>query len=335
MTTADLTRLTQAAPGATAVTLAVLHGGQRHVWCHGTPAAGARPTTPATAYEIGSVTKTFTALLLAQLAAQGRVNLHDPIDAHLPRHHRPRTPGGAAITLLHLATHTSGLPRLPPGLLTRALPAYFTNPYAAYSEEEFHRCLPRTRVRHRPGTRLTYSNYGMALLGHTLAHATATPYPALLTETVCRPLGLTATHCGPPPTGQATGHRAGRPLPPFALPALPAAGALRTTAEDLLTYLHALLHPHTTPLTHALLAVQKPRLRAPRSRDHLCLAWNLRHVDGHTLLFHSGATRGFTVFAGFAPRTGTALAALANTGPRLGGRFVQCAYTTLKRLCGS
>lgn len=330
MTAADLARLVRVAPGASAVTLAVARDGAHDVYCHGHRSRGGPPNTPDTAFEIGSVTKTFTALLLAELAAQDRLGLHDPIDAHLPPAHRPTSPQGTRITLLHLATHTSGLPRLPPGLLGRALPTYFTNPYARYGTEHFHQALRRTRTRHRPGSRLTYSNYGMGLLGHTLARTTGTDYPSLLAARVCGPLGLTSTNCGT--AGQATGYRGNRPLPPFTMPALPAAGALRSTGPDLLRYLQAHLAPRATPLSTALHTVQRPRLRAPGSQDSRCLAWNLREVGGRTFLFHSGATRGFTTFVGFCPESRTALAALANTGPRLGGRFVQTAYALLKRL---
>ncbi|MEU9034099.1 serine hydrolase domain-containing protein [Streptomyces sp. NPDC048352] len=330
--TPDLTGLVEAAPGASAVTLAVARGGTHDVYCHGRLSHGGRPNTPETAYEIGSVTKTFTALLLAELAAQGRLGLHDPIDAHLPPQHRPTPPHGTRITLLHLATHTSGLPRLPPGLLARALPTYFTNPYARYLTRHFHRDLRRTRTRRPPGSRLAYSNYGMALLGHTLTQATVADYPALLAEHLCRPLGLTSTTCGPAPAGQATGHRGDKPLPPFEIPALPAAGAVRSTGPDLLRYLQALLTPADTPMAAALHTVQQPRLRVPRSQDRLCLAWNLREADGRTILFHSGATRGFTAFTGLCPQSGTAVAALANTGPRSDGRFVRTAYALLKQL---
>ncbi|MEV6787677.1 serine hydrolase [Streptomyces sp. NPDC051098] len=109
-------------------------------------------------------------------------------------------------------------------------------------------------------------------------------------------------------------------------------GALRSTGPDLLRYLQAHLAPATTPMATALHTVQQPRLRAPRSEDRLCLAWNLRDISGRTFLFHSGATRGFTTFIGFCPQTRTALAALANTGPHRRGRFVQSAYLLMKQL---
>lgn len=182
--------------------------------------------------------------------------------------------------------------------------------------------------------RLLYSNYGLALLGRLLAQTAGADYPQVLAERVCRPLGLTGTGCGPQPVAQAVGHRHGRPLPPWHMPGLPAAGALRSTGNDLLRYLGAHLQPAGEPLAAALREVQKPRLRIPRSTDELCLISNRRHLDDGPLLFHSGATRGFTCFTGFAPHAGVAVAAMANTGPEPKGRFVHTAYAVLRRPTG-
>ncbi|MEU8133449.1 serine hydrolase domain-containing protein [Streptodolium elevatio] len=347
--TADiLADLVQASPGATAVTLAAIHDGRSEVLCHGREFAGGAPATPATAYEVGSVTKTFTALLLADSVARGEVRLSDPVDAYLPAGCRPRVAAGGPMTLLHLATHTSGLPRLPPGLAVRALPNWSDNPYAAFSDDQFRAALPRTRVTNRPGSRVRYSNYGVALLGRLLAGAAGRTYPELLAERVCRPLGLTATGCAPDPVAQAVGHRRGRPLPPWRIPGLPAAGALRSTGDDMLRYLAAHLTPTSTPqagalstgalptgappMADALREVRKPRLSRARSGDELCLVWNSRQVGGQSVVFHAGATRGFVAFLGFAPQSGTALAAMTNTGPTLTGAFVQTAYSALRGL---
>ncbi|WP_405020120.1 beta-lactamase family protein [Kitasatospora sp. NBC_00070] len=298
-----LAALVAAAPGATAVTLVTFSGGRGEVHCHGTEFAGGPKVTADTGYELGSVTKTFTGLLLAELATQGEVTLDDPLSAHLPV--------AARCTLRALATHTAGLPRLPPGLLRSALPQWYRNPYAAFGDDR----LLAAPIRPRSPGRVRYSNFGMALLGRALAERTGTPYPELLAGLVCGPLGLTATDCAELAPGRALGHRRGRPLPPWRIPGLPAAGALRSTGRDLLGYLTAHLAP-AGPLAPALRAVRLP------------LAWSLRR----STYFHSGGTRGCTGFVGFDPERGTALAALANAGPSLGGRFVQTAYDALLAL---
>ncbi|MFJ9951663.1 serine hydrolase domain-containing protein [Kitasatospora sp. NPDC091207] len=323
-----------AAPYATAVTLAVAQGDRSAVHCHGRTAHDGEPCTPDTVYELGSVTKTFTALLLAVMAARGELALDDPLERHLPPDWRPPDlRRGGPIRLLHLATHTSGLPKLPPGLLTTALPTWTSNPYVDFDDRRLRAGVARTTVRHTPGERYGYSNYGVGLLGRLLAETGRTGYAELLADRVHGPLGLRTATCSPDAPHRATGHRRGRPLPPWLIPGLPGAGAVRAGGADVLRFLRAHLSPGEGELGRALRDVQRPRLRPARSTDRLGLVWNLRGTaDGRDLYFHSGATRGFTVVVGFCPQTATAVAALTNTGPALDGRFVQSAYDILKQL---
>ncbi|MER5896085.1 serine hydrolase domain-containing protein [Streptomyces sp. NPDC001876] len=306
--------------------VAALRGDERAMLCHG-------PVGADTRFETGSLTKTFTALLLAELAARGEVSYGDRADRYLPF----RLPG-PPLTLLHLATHTSGLPRLPPGLLARAVRSgWFSNPYAGFSETDLLVSLARTRLRHRPGSRVHYSNFGGGLLGHVLARAVGgagSDYAALLAERVINPLGLTDTDCDPN-RPQATGHWYGRARPALLMPGLAAAGAVRSSARDLLHVLAALVAPDTAPspaLRTALAEVQRPRLSVPRTGSRLCLIWNLRPRPDGALLHHSGGTRGFTAFAGFLPGSGTALVAWTNSAPTPLAPFVQAAYGTLRAL---
>ncbi|MEU1126088.1 serine hydrolase domain-containing protein [Streptomyces sp. NPDC005899] len=317
--------LAEAARG-TGTAVASVRGGESTVVCRG-------PVDERTRFETGSLTKTFTALLLAELTARGEVSYGDRADRYLPF----RLPG-PPLTLLHLATHTSGLPRLPPGLLAGALRAgWLSNPYAGFSEGDLLASLRRTRLRHRPGTRVLYSNFGGGLLGHVLARAaggSGADYAALLAERVTVPLGLADTDCDPG-RAQATGHWHGRPRPAMRMPGLAAAGALRSSARDLLRVLSALLDPDTVQeraLRTALTEVQRPRLSVPRTGSRLCLVWNLRPRRDGALLHHSGGTRGFTSFAGFLPGSGTGLVALTNTAPTPLAPFVQAAYGTLGAL---
>ncbi|MFE4690749.1 serine hydrolase domain-containing protein [Streptomyces sp. NPDC056749] len=323
--TAALRPLLEAARGP-ASAVAAVRGGERAVLCHGPAGEGSR-------FETGSLTKTFTALLLAELAARGEVRYGDRADRYLPF----RLPG-PPLTLLHLATHTSGLPRLPPGLLTRAVRSgWLSNPYAGFREDDLLASLRRTPLRHSPGSRVHYSNFGGGLLGHVLARAAGGAggdYAALLAERVTGPLGLTDTDCDPN-LPQLTGHWHGRPRPALLMPGLAAAGAVRSSARDLLRVLTLLLHPDTAPdpvLRTALAEVQRPRLRVPRTDSRLCLIWNLRPRPDGALLHHSGGTRGFTAFAGFLPASGTGLVALTNTAPTPLAPFVQSAYAALRGL---
>ncbi|AUG79351.1 hypothetical protein CFP65_4615 [Kitasatospora sp. MMS16-BH015] len=305
-----LAALTRAAAPGAAVVLVLIGPTGSQVLCHGpldgpgSPAVG--PDTP---FELGSVSKTFTALLLAEAAHRGEVSLADRVEV-----------SGRPVSLLRLATHTAGLPRLPPGLLRSALPRWRSNPYAAYTPADLSRALGRTRLRRRPGLR--YSNYGVGLLGRVLAERAGLDYPDLLAQRICGPLGLTATDCGPPGPGAAVGHRRGRPLPPWEIPALPGAGAVRSSGADLLRYLTAHLTP-AGPLAPALREVLRPRVADGRTGRRYGLVWQLHEDDCH----HSGATRGCTAFLALRPAAGTALAALTNSGPT--ARFLDAAYALL------
>ncbi|MET8540208.1 serine hydrolase domain-containing protein [Kitasatospora sp. NPDC004799] len=328
------------------MTVALIHGDRADVRCFGrtgrSPAAP--PCTPDTVFELGSVSKTFTALLLAEMVARGELCLDDPVERRLPRCWRAaKVRSAEPIRLLHLATHTSGLPGLPPGLLARAVPAWFSNPYETYGDEQLRDGLARTTVRGKPGSRYAYSNYGVGLLGRVLAETGGLPYGELLTERVCRPLGLRSTTCAPDPPGRAIGYRHGRALPPWRIPGLPGAGAVRADGADLLRYLRAHLDggPPTGPgaarstapgggLGAALRDVQRLRLRLPHSTDRIGLVWMHRRSGDRDLYFHSGGTRGFTAFVGFSPDGPAAVAAVANTAPALDGRFVQAGYELLR-----
>lgn len=311
------------------VALAASHEADELLLTSGTTARGGGiPVGPTDRFELGSLTKTFTALLLADMVARGEVAFADPIDRYLPSGAAAHVHG--SITLEHLATHTSGLPRLPPGLLRSALPRWRTNPYHAFGPDRVMSALRRVRPRATPGSRVRYSNFGMGLLGVLLAGAADRPFEELLTDRVLRPLGLADTGCAITP--QVTGHLRRRPRPPWTIPGLPAAGALRSTARDMLRYLQAHTDPWATPLAKALTEVSRPRVPVPRADHHLCLVWNLRHRPGHDLLFHSGGTRGFTSFAGFCPQSRTTLVALTNTAPDLRGTFIQHAYLALREL---
>jgi D-alanyl-D-alanine-carboxypeptidase/D-alanyl-D-alanine-endopeptidase len=337
-----LPALLSSAPAAGAIAVGLHADGRRAFIVHGSTAHhGGVPANEATRFEIGSLTKTFTALLLAEQAARGELRHDDPLARHLPDTCRP--PGGTALTLTHLATHTSGLPRLPPGLVRTAIPHLFSNPYAAFTGADTLNALTHTRLRSRPGTRVHYSNFGVGVLGHALCGAAGgQDYASLLAARVLRPLGLYDTDCGgaAPDGSCVTGYWHGRPRPPFSIPGMPAAGAVRSSVRDLLTFTEALLDPddaaqHTTRpelLRAALRDTIRPRL-ATRHGTRTALIWNIRpRRDGSRIHHHSGGTRGCTAFAGFDPRRRVAVVALANCAPGRGNDLIQQAYNTLLSL---
>ncbi|MFF4028300.1 serine hydrolase domain-containing protein [Streptomyces sviceus] len=286
-------------------------------------------------YEMGSASKTFTGLLLAHLTDTGLLSGGEPAAALLdPALLDPaRRPGEEPVTLAHLITHTSGLPALPADFFVRALPAWRTNPYARYPAERVVDAFLRHRQHRRPGTRWHYSNFGVAVLGHALAAATGTPWDELLTGQLLGPLGLKETTLVPgSPDTDATGHRRDgtTPVPPLTVGGFQAAGAVRATPHDLLTFLEAHLDPANRPLTGALRAVRRPVLRRGLGHRHVhTVAWFRHPTERGPMYFHGGATLGQQAFLGFRPDTGTALAAMCTRRFRVRDAFVPTAYALL------
>lgn len=223
--------------------IGVVFPGGRRVFGYGRRGGEGGDSSPDqdTIFEIGSITKVFTAALLADMARRGEVRLDDPVQRYLPAGVQVPTRGGRAITLLHLATHTSGLPRLP-GNLGRTVRDR-ANPYAHYTVDDLYAFLNGCRLARVPGERYAYSNLGAGLLGHVLALRAGMGYEALVTRRLCGPLGMmdTAVTLSPEQRGRlAQGHAASdEPVPLWDLPMLAGAGALRSTARDMLAFLAA------------------------------------------------------------------------------------------------
>ncbi|MEU4561221.1 serine hydrolase domain-containing protein [Actinoplanes sp. NPDC023936] len=267
-----------------------------------------------TRFEIGSITKVFTALTLARLAVAGAVTLDEPLRDLLPSGATVPLRDGAPITLRHLATHTSGLPRLPTGMLLGAIlrPGQ-PDPYAGCSEDFLLRALARTRLSTTPGRRFRYSNFGAGLLGLALARRAGLSYEDLVTREITRPLDLTGTGIAGPTT---QGHRKpGRPAAPWHLAALAGAGGLRSTVDDVARFVRAQWDPagELTPAVATALGVEhrvNPFLTAR-------LGWMSRQLHpkqgGFVQIFHNGATGGFASFAGFDTERRVGVVALSDT----------------------
>ena len=312
-----------------------LVGGEERVAGYGRVGPGA-PEAPGagTLFEIGSITKVFTGLLLADLAVEGVVGLDDPLARHLPASAVVPSVEGREITLGDLASHAAGLPHNPKGTLGRWLRDRH-NPFAALSAEDVLEGLARTRLRRRPGERARYSNLGAGLLGEALATAAGLPYERLVRERVCLPLGMPDTLVSPSEEQAArlaVGHsRRGGPVPRFEIPGLAGAGALRSTATDMLRFLAANLDPASTPLAAQLERIQRPRHPMGRGMQ-VGLGWLIVRSPepAGPLLWHNGGTSGFRSFVGVARDRGIAVVVLSNSArsvDRLGLRLVKLLST--------
>lgn len=276
-----------------------------------------RPLDERSLLEIGSVTKTFTGLLLAEMAGRGEVRLDDPIGAYLPSGVRTPKRAGREITLEDLATHTARLPRSGGTLMRQSL-RNRTQPFADYSYADLYEAVTHTGIRPGIGKKVRYSNLGFGLLGHILGMAGGKPYEELVTERVCRPLGLKDTSTATVGDRLTSGHsRKGRRVPPFEIDTLAGAGVLRSSARDMVRYLQAHLRPETTPLAEPLELVQRSRRDIRKGRLAIGLAWMVLVKDGGRTLWHNGGTMGFGAFAGFQRGTSVGLVVLYNSRYRM------------------
>jgi CubicO group peptidase (beta-lactamase class C family) len=252
-----------------------------------------------TLFEIGSITKTFTALLLQDMIERGQMKLDDPVAKYLPASVKMPTRNGKEITLLQLATHTSGLPKMPDNFNPRRA----DNLAADYTVEKMYAFLSRYKLTRDPGTKWEYSNLGMALLGHVVALKAGTNYESLVVDRICRPLKMDSTRITLTPELKsrfAQGHSAsGYAVPSLDLGALVGAGALRSTANDLLKYVSANLGLTPSNLTPLMEKTHVVHFSHVDPETDIGLAWFVTpNPQGTTIIWHGGLTSGYFTFAG-------------------------------------
>jgi len=263
-------------------------GGERII---GRGPAGATPFDGSALFEIGSISKVFTALLLADMANKGEVSLDDPAAKYLPAGHRMPERGGQQITLRNLSQHTSALPRVPDNM-PYGDPE---DPYADYTEDQLLAFLDRYELPRDIGAQSEYSNLGVGLLGYLLARASGKDYEALLAERITGPLGMRDTLVSLPPEQRARlvqGHDPFmRPAKPWALPTLVGAGGIRSTAADMLKFAAAVIDPQS-PIADAVATAAGNRVDAAGGVQ--ALGWQImRSGSEREMLFHSGGTGGY------------------------------------------
>jgi len=265
-----------------------------------------------TIFEIGSVTKVFTSLILSDMVERGEVALTDPVSKYLPAGVRVPQRNGRRITLQDLATHTSGLPRMPGNFK----PKDAANPYADYSVAQLYEFLSSYELPRDIGSQYEYSNIGGGLLGHVLALRAGTDYEALVRTRITRPLDMKSTGITLSPEMKArlaVGHDGKmNPAANWDLPTLAGAGALRSTANDLLTFLAANLGYTKTPLAPAMAAMLNVRRPSGNPGLEVALAWHISTGDDGIIVWHNGGTGGYRSFIGYNPKTRLGVVVLSN-----------------------
>jgi CubicO group peptidase (beta-lactamase class C family) len=265
-----------------------------------------------TVFEIGSVTKTFTAALLEQMVEHDEVSLDEPAstllpaDVHVAAH-------GREITLLDLSTQGSGLPSLPANFR----PANPEDPYVDYGATQLHAFLSGFAPSRDPGVQYEYSNVGVGLLGYVLSRRANASYEQALTDRVLKPLGMSDTRVTPTTDMArrlATGHnRDGDAVPAWHFDALAGAGALRSTLNDMLTFLAANMDSTRPPLGATLHATHQSRRTTTVPNTTIGLNWHILHAHNTSIVWHNGETAGFHSFIGFDPSRHVGVVVLSNS----------------------
>lgn len=286
----------------------VIDGERRSVVAHGvTEASGGRRVDGATVFQLGSLTKVITGLLLADMVVRGEVKLDDPVSELLPKEVTMKVTG-RPITLRDLSTHTSGLPSMPENFDIRGEP----DPYEAYSVAQLWAFLSSYRPERAPGIAYQYSNLGVSLLGRALALRLGTTYEDLVKERVFTPLGMNSTSITLSPDQEqraAVGHDPYlQPVRTWEMATLQASGSLRSTADDMLRLLALYLGKVDDPRLRAAAELQR-REGVQIEGRFVPLGMGLREGGVNA---HAGGKQGFRSGLAFNPEKGVGAIVLAN-----------------------
>jgi D-alanyl-D-alanine-carboxypeptidase/D-alanyl-D-alanine-endopeptidase len=272
-----------------------------------------RPLNGNTEFEIGSVTKVFTALLLADMVQKHEVSLEDPVTRYLPMVAKIPERNGRSITLVDLATHTSGLPFMPSEL---PAPNGLTTPKDPAAQ--FYQFLAQYKLPHETGW--GYSNLGYWLIGQALAQRAGMDYESLLRTRVIAPLKLTRTAITPSPNMKAdlaVGHNAVlqsslpfASVPPYG--SMAAAGGLVSTVNDLLTFLSATMGYEHSPLTSSMASMLNTRRPIGEPGEEQALGWRVSGKGDNQLIFHDGSTWGYASDMAWDPKNRVGVVVLSN-----------------------
>ena len=315
------------------IVAATIDSDRRSVTAYGRSGSD-RPLDADTVFEIGSITKVFTALLFADMVLRGELATDDPAAEFLPASVKMPDFEGAPITLMDLATYTSGLPRMP----SNFAPKDWGNPYIDYTAERLYDYLSNHKLGFKPGKHYEYANLGFGLLGHILELRAGKSYEELVVSRICAPLGMDDTRITLTDSMQqrlAQGHNAAlAPVPNWEFSALAGAGAFRSTANDLLKFLQMCLDPPDTPISAALKMTLSER--CPRADQcDVALGWFVSSQFGDELIWKSGGTGGYAIFIGYSTKTRRNCILLSNAADydlniALGSHLVNAAYPAPK-----
>lgn len=261
-------------------------------------------------FEIGSISKTFTAIMVAEEILKGNMKLSDPIQKFFPEGVTVPTRNGKEITIRELATHSSALPRMPDNFT----PANPNNPYADYTIPLAYEFMSSVELTRDIGSQYEYSNFGMGMLGHILELINNKSYEQLLIERITNVYDMNDTRVvftDNMKAHLAKGHANGREVENWDLPAMAGAGAIRSTASDMVKYLKANMGMTMSPLYEAMKMTHEVAYKNESQNFSIGMAWHYGLDD--TVVWHNGGTGGYISFAGFLKGTNKGVIVLTNT----------------------
>ena len=292
------------------LSIGIVKSGTAGVYGYGatTKSSGVIPDADAI-FEIGSISKTFTATLLAYYVGEHKVSLNDPVTKYLPDDIAANKEL-QKVTLQMLANHTSGLPRLPDNLLNAFTD--MSNPYKSYNLEKLYKYLKNCKLQSVPGEKYAYSNLGAGLLGTILAEVSGKTYEQMITDIICTPLGMSST------STRATGTLAeryvavhndkGEQVPMWDMNVLAGAGAIRSTVHDMVLYVRANMQQQSGKLPQAMELTHKITYDKEMA---VGLGWHIVK-EPTPVYWHNGGTGGCSSIVLFDPQKQIAVVVLSN-----------------------
>ncbi|WP_114749786.1 serine hydrolase [Pleomorphovibrio marinus] len=300
------------AKGAThSIAIALIDSAGVTYYNFGKTQEGGKDVDEHTIYEIGSISKVFTGILLAQQVLDGDLKLEDEINKFLPDSVKAHVKGEAEITFGNLTDHTSGFPGMPDNFT----PANPNNPYADYTVDQMYDFVSKYQPDRKVGAAFEYSNFAQGLLGNLLAQNKNQSYEELMVKTIADPLGMKNTRIGF--TGEmkenlALGHSEGKVVESWDILTLAGAGGIRSSTSDMAKFIAANLGYLDSPLADAM-AMSHTVRHSKAGNMRVGMGWFIKKGKEGDVIWHNGGTGGYRTFTGFVKETGIGVVLLTNS----------------------
>ncbi len=310
------------------VSVGIIDGDRRWTFHLGDINDSGKQPDDRTIYEIGSISKVFTSLLLASASVRGEVNLNEPAEVDgvtpLPKF------DGDAITWLDLSTHRSSLPRLPDNMEN----VVGDDPYATYDSAKASAFLQRHPLSSKPGSKPEYSNFAVSWLGHLLARKSDSTYDALLRDRISQPLGMDDT------VVELTKEQLARLATPHSTTGvggsrwgfadLPGAGGIHSTTTDMMKFMDAQLHPPAGDVGRSIELAWKQHAAGDAANFAMGLGWMI--ARDNSTRWHNGQTGGYHAAMFVSRDLDCGVVVMANTS--VANQVDQVAQLLIQRLAG-